>query len=197
LESDSAIRETGAQQRRGSAQSGQKCKWYELSKSTQMIHSLSRERSTTMTTRWTLIGMVAITLGVAPMGARADVTPEPAEALTRLDYATALERADEALKKDPASAWLLYNKGCALVGLNRIEEGVNVLREAESRFGTDVRGASIAAYRRAIAFDQAGRCREAKAEYAHYVVVASPIDPDGARLAKTYAAACRVGAGTL
>ena len=90
-----------------------------------------------------------------------------ASALSRFDYPLALSSAQAGLAIRPNDPWLLYDQGAALAGLGRTDEAVVALAQAEKAF-TDDHGRATAIYRAGLAFEMAGRCTEAKREFARY-----------------------------
>jgi tetratricopeptide (TPR) repeat protein len=91
------------------------------------------------------------------------------------DYQRVLVEADAGLSDAPADAWLAYDRGIALVGLNRTDEAIAALRAAERLFpAEDSHDRSVAAYRRIVALEGAGRCTEVGQELAHYAALAGP-----------------------
>jgi tetratricopeptide (TPR) repeat protein len=110
----------------------------------------------------------------SPSAGRAST--EAVEDLIRGDYVAALARVERGLAKEPNAPWLLYNKGVALAGLGRIDESLAVLRAAEARF-PGAHEQSLAAYRRALALEFAGRCGEASTEYSRYAALVRASEP--------------------
>jgi tetratricopeptide (TPR) repeat protein len=110
-------------------------------------------------------------------------------ALVKGDYAGALAIADRALASHPRDPWLLYNKGAAQAGLGRLEQALETLREAEQRFTTP-HEQSLAAYRRALALEFAGRCAEASTELSHYAAIVGNADPSLAKDALAHLSFC-------
>ncbi|HEX9104552.1 MAG TPA: tetratricopeptide repeat protein [Polyangia bacterium] len=101
---------------------------------------------------------------------------ESINATIRGDYAGALAAADRGLAAHPDDPWLLYDRGVALAGLGRIDESLPTLRRAEARFDGD-HERSLAAYRRALTLEFAGRCAEASTEYSRYAALVGPSEP--------------------
>jgi tetratricopeptide (TPR) repeat protein len=100
------------------------------------------------------------------------------ERLIAGDYAGALTKAEAALAIAPSDPWLWYDKGTALAGLNRVDDALPILREAEQRFASaDVHGRAVATYRRALALETAGRCEEERAELDHYASLVGRSQP--------------------
>jgi tetratricopeptide (TPR) repeat protein len=97
------------------------------------------------------------------------------------DYELALREADAGLVVSHDSAWLHYDRGVALVGVGRTDDGLAELRDAERLFPGD-HEKSLAVYRRIIALREAGRCQQAAKEVAAYLAIVK--DPRVARLAK-------------
>ncbi len=111
------------------------------------------------------------------------------DALTRGDYAEALARADDGLRRHPEDAWLLYNRGLALAGMNRLEEAFDTLRHAERRFDNP-HDKSLAVYRRALSLEFAGRCAEASTELSHYAALVQAQEPKLADEAMNHVTFC-------
>jgi tetratricopeptide (TPR) repeat protein len=97
-------------------------------------------------------------------------------ATVRGDYAAALAAADRGLAAHPGDAWLLYDRGVALSGLGRVDEAVATLRDAEARFDTP-HDRSLAAYRRALTLEFAGRCAEAARDFSEYATLVRSTQP--------------------
>jgi tetratricopeptide (TPR) repeat protein len=115
------------------------------------------------------------------------LSTEAANALARADYPLALSITEQGLKVDPNDPWLHYNKGVALFGMQRLDEAVAELDLAEQKFTPDdVWGRSVAIYQRAIKLQQAGRCREASANFQQYARLVRPYDGAAAALAMRY-----------
>ena len=111
--------------------------------------------------------------------ARSRASTAVAEALIRADYDDALRRADAVLVRHPGDPWILYDKGSALAALQRTDDALGVLHEAERRFPKRERnGRSVAIFRRAIALERAGRCGEAATELSRYAERAPPRSPE-------------------
>jgi tetratricopeptide (TPR) repeat protein len=111
-------------------------------------------------------------------------------ALIAGDYKSALVEAEAGLAFAPSDAWLAYNRGTALAGLEHTDEAIEALRVAEHLFAPeDSHGQSLAAYRRIVALDDAGRCQEIAQELRHYADVAGSAE---AEHAATHARFCRV-----
>ncbi len=110
------------------------------------------------------------------------------EALLRGDYDAALRRTERALVEDPDDPWLLYNRGLALAGLDRLDDALDALRAAESRFD-DKWGRSLAIYRRALALEFAGRCEESSTELSRYAALV----PEAAEQALAHVQFCLGG----
>jgi tetratricopeptide (TPR) repeat protein len=107
------------------------------------------------------------------------LSTESVQALVSGDYGTALTKAAAGLEVLADDPWLLYNKGTALAGLDRTEEALTTLRQAERLFSeTNVHGRSVAIYRRAMALEVAGRCDEESAELQRYAEIAKPNEAD-------------------
>jgi tetratricopeptide (TPR) repeat protein len=96
-------------------------------------------------------------------------------ALIAGDYRRVLVEADAGLAVAPSDAWLAYDRGIALAGLNRTDEAIEALRVAERLFAPDdSHDRSVAAYRRIVALEEAGRCNEVGQELPHYAALAGP-----------------------
>jgi tetratricopeptide (TPR) repeat protein len=116
------------------------------------------------------------------------------EALRVGNFQQALLMASRAVQQQPEDGRARYQRAVALAGLGETDDAVNAFREAESRFSTaDLFGRSIAVYGRARAFDQAGRCEDARKTYREYAALVRAADPAGAELALRYARSCRPG----
>jgi len=124
----------------------------------------------------------------SPERVRAEqLSTEAANALVRADYGRALSLAEQGLAVDPKDPWLHYDRGVALFGMQRIDEAVSELDQAEQLFAPDdVWGRSVAIYQRAIKLQQAGRCRQADADFREYAQVVRPYDHAAAELAMRY-----------
>jgi len=120
------------------------------------------------------------TVAVLAIGCSSTGRPPPqsgtAEAMARGDYPSALAQADQALARHPGNAWLLYERGAALVSLGQLDEGLATLRRAEVAFRHAPEQA-LAVYRRALALEYAGRCREAADEYTRYAALVGDAQP--------------------
>lgn len=119
-------------------------------------------------------------------------TSEAADALGAHDYAKVLELT-ESPSKAPTGAWLDYDRGSALVGLGRTDEAVESFKRAEVRFeqAGDDGGRAAALWGRARAYDEVGRCSEARAAYGEYEAFVRPSDSRAAEMAAAYAGMCR------
>lgn len=106
-------------------------------------------------------------------------------------YTEALARADVAVELAPNNAWARYNRAVALHHLGRSEDAVSAYREAESRFGKDTWGKTLAIYGRARARGDIGRCDEAKRAYEEFAWLTRPTDPAAADMAMGYAQQCQ------
>jgi tetratricopeptide (TPR) repeat protein len=114
------------------------------------------------------------------------------KALIAGDYRQVLVEADAGLAVAPFDAWLAYDRGIALAGLNRTDEAVEALRIAERLFAPDdSHDRAVAAYRRIVALEEAGRCKEVAQELPHYAALASPGE---AAHATTHVRFCRTAA---
>jgi tetratricopeptide (TPR) repeat protein len=133
------------------------------------------------------------TVGVLAVGCSSTGRPPPqtgtAEALARGDYPGAVASADRALARHPGNAWLLYERGSALVALGRLDEGLEALRRAEAAFPHD-HERSLAVYRRALALEYAGRCAEASAELSRYADLVRDHEPRLAAEARAHQRLC-------
>jgi tetratricopeptide (TPR) repeat protein len=107
---------------------------------------------------------------------RVEPAMDAVHALIEGRYAEALARADRQLAARGDDAWLLYNRGVALVALGRLDEGFASLRRAEARFDS-AHEKSLAIYRRALALEFAGRCAEASTEYSRYAAMTRATEP--------------------
>ncbi len=119
-------------------------------------------------------------------------TTEAADALGAQDYAKVL-----ALTETPSTArtgpWLDYDRGSALTGLGRTDQAAEAFKRAELRFGQvgDEAGRKAAIWGRAHAFDEAGRCGEARAVYQEFATFVRLSDPRAAEMAAAYSGSCR------
>jgi hypothetical protein len=91
---------------------------------------------------------------------------------------------------EPARAWLLYSRGVSLLHQGKVDAGVSALSRAEAAFVTP-HGRSLAAYRQALAFEQAGRCDEADHAFRRYEQKIRTTEPASAALAQRIARDCR------
>jgi tetratricopeptide (TPR) repeat protein len=115
------------------------------------------------------------------------------ESLVKGDYQAALGHAQTGLQAAANDPWLLYNKGTALAGLERIDEALATLRQAEALFApSNVHGRSVATYRRAIALEIAGRCEEERAELDHYASLVGGTEPALAQHAAAHLRFCKL-----
>ncbi len=110
----------------------------------------------------------------APTAGRA--ATEAANALVNGNYPGALAICECELATHRGDPWLLYNKGAALAGLGRLDQALETLREAELQL-TSPRDRSLAAYRRALALEFAGRCAEASTEFSSYAALVQHDNP--------------------
>jgi tetratricopeptide (TPR) repeat protein len=116
-----------------------------------------------------------------------------AQALAAENYDAALARADDGLKIAPDNAWLLYDRGAALVGMGRVDDGLAALRTAEVSFASgDTHGRAVAVYGRALALESVGRCDAAADEYRRYADLAGDSDPTAAARASASLRMCRL-----
>ena len=136
----------------------------------------------------------------APQNVNAEPsTPQSAALSTRAaiagmngnpDQARAL--ANQAIRADPKDPWPYYNKGMALAQLGETDGALAALFAAEQHFSANDRwGRSVAIYGRAHTLRMAGRCVEARQAYEEYASFVGKDDPQGATLARRYAADCR------
>lgn len=115
------------------------------------------------------------------------------EALSKGDYQGALAQAESGLLAAPNDPWLLYNKGTALAGLERLDEALVTLRRAEALFApANIHGRSVATYRRAIALEIAGRCEEERTELDHYAALVGPTQPALAQHSAAHLRFCKL-----
>jgi len=136
--------------------------------------------------------------GARPRESPVSVTPPPpplgnrvVSAIVAGDHARALLLANEGLRENPRDPWLVFNRGIALLNLDRLDEGIAALDEAERGLATPQEKAGVV-FRRARANDQAGRCARAVRDYERYVSLIRDIDEAGAALALRYARSCPV-----
>jgi Flp pilus assembly protein TadD len=109
----------------------------------------------------------------------------------------ARELANQAIRANPRDPWPYYNKGMALAQLGETDGALAALFAAEQHFAqTDRWGRSVAIYGRAHALKMAGRCAEARQAYEEYAAFVGKEDPEGAAIARRYAADCRAAAPT-
>lgn len=108
-----------------------------------------------------------------PSASRAST--EAVTAMVRGDYAAALAIADRGLAKWPGDPWLLYNRGASLAALGHVDQALETLRASERAFG-DAESRALAAYRRALTLEFAGRCAEASTELSHYAALMRATD---------------------
>jgi tetratricopeptide (TPR) repeat protein len=114
------------------------------------------------------------------------------EALTRGDAKGALAQVNAGLVVAPNSPWLLYNKGAALAALGQVDEAAALLRAAQARFSpADTHGVSVAIYRRALAYEQSGRCDEAGVAFEEYAQAVRATQPLLAEHARAHVKLCR------
>ena len=104
----------------------------------------------------------------------------------------ARDLANQAIRADPKDPWPYYNKGMALAQLGETDGALAALFAAEQHFSANDRwGRSVAIYGRAHSLRKAGRCVEARQAYEEYASFVGKDDPQGATLARRYAADCR------
>ena len=139
----------------------------------------------------------------APQKANAETSTKQSGALTtRAAVADmqgnpeqARELANQAIRANPRDPWPYYNKGMALAQLGETDGALAALFAAEQHFAqTDRWGRSVAIYGRAHALKMAGRCAEARPVYEEYAAFVGKDDPQGAAIARRYAADCRTAA---
>ena len=117
------------------------------------------------------------------------LSTEAANAIMKGEFDRAISIANEGLALSPHDPWLHYNKGVALFGTHRTDEGVTELDRAEQNFPVeDVWGRSVAVYQRAIKLQQVSRCREANQAFGEYAQMVRDRDPNAAQLAMNYEA---------
>ena len=105
---------------------------------------------------------------------------------------SALVLADREVMLSPENAWGHYDRAVALHRLRQTKQAVDAYREAEARFGDARWGKSLAIYGRARAFDDAGRCDEAREAYEEFAALVQTSDPATADMARGYARLCRM-----
>lgn len=118
---------------------------------------------------------------------------QTADALAASDYPQALALAERVNPSTTtAQAWLDYDRGEALIGLRRTDEAVAALERAQESFDEtgDVRGRAAAAWGKARALEQAGRCPDAARAYVSYERLVRSTDPRAAELAESHAQSC-------
>jgi tetratricopeptide (TPR) repeat protein len=111
-----------------------------------------------------------------PSASSGRISTDAVTALVKGDYAGALAIAERGLSAHPGDPWLLYDRGAAQAGLGLIEQSLETLRQAEQRF-TDPHDRPLAAYRRALALEFAGRCAEASTELSRYAALVRNENP--------------------
>ena len=122
-----------------------------------------------------------------------ELSTSSVRALAVGDYALALTKADAGLAIVPDDPWLLYNRGTALAGLERTDESLATLRQAERLFSaSNIHGRSVAIYRRAMALEVAGRCEEEADELQRYAQLAKPADPEFVPHALAHVKLCKL-----
>lgn len=121
------------------------------------------------------------------------VLSKAASALIAGDYTTVLGLTEMPATDEKGRPWLDYDRGSALAGLGKTDDAVAAFRRAETEFGGSRRWEqSIAIWGAANALDNAGRCSEAKKEYARYAALMRPHDTAAADMAERFADACIV-----
>jgi predicted Zn-dependent protease len=137
-------------------------------------------------------------------GANAGSLPRPLE-VSRLDheatlalrakqYRHALELADAGLVRAPQDPWLLYDRGAALAGLGRTDEAIAELARAGQSFpANNPWGRALAAYRRGVALDRAGRHEEARKAFGEYAGVVTDLSVELADQAMRLCEDCPTG----
>jgi len=137
-----------------------------------------------------IVTTIVLGLGLAVGGSgRADPASDAATALTRGQYQAAVDAASAGLAKEPKNPWLHYEKGCALVDLGSLEDGIAELRQAQRLFA-GVHEQGLAIYRIAVAEETAKRCPDAQRDFAAYAALVRGSEPQSAELAKKYADTC-------
>jgi tetratricopeptide (TPR) repeat protein len=114
------------------------------------------------------------------------------QALTQLHYEDALALSNRGLELAPDDGWLLYQRGCALAGLDRTGEALLTLHRAELRLPEARR--PLAIYRAAIALEQTGRCAAAERTFDRYARTVEGVDPASALDARTHGQRCELRA---
>lgn len=162
---------------------------------------------------WTMAGLALLLSGAA----RAELTQlhrvdlsthakqeasslntEAATALMRQDYGKALALATRASQADPSDPWSHYTRAQALANLQRVDDALGEFNAALERYlPEDTWGQSVALYGRALALDQAGRCKDAQAAYDKYVQFVQPLDPQAAQVASLQSERCPLPASEL
>jgi tetratricopeptide (TPR) repeat protein len=123
---------------------------------------------------------------LASQAAGAEIKGNPADAL---------RFADQALAADGSNAWAHYDRATALARLGQTDQAVQAFQAAEQHFAPQqAYERSISIYGRAHALAQAGRCPEARAAFADYIVFVERADPRSADMARRYAQDCRAKA---
>ena len=121
------------------------------------------------------------------------LSSDAVRALTHGDYQAALAAAEAALAVVPDDPWALYNEGTALAGLQRTDEALHALRQAERLFSeSNTHGRSVAIYRRAMALEVAGRCEEEATELQRYAQLTHAADPAFAAHAMAHVKWCKL-----
>ncbi len=142
--------------------------------------------------------MYALLFATACATSGSDARPTPSagqastasvKALIAGDYAGALALARSGLVSSPGDPWLLYDEGVAQAGLGQLDQALQTLRHAEQQF-TDPHDRSLAAYRRALALEFAGRCAEASTEFSRYASTQRSENPTLAEDAEAHLEFC-------
>lgn len=123
----------------------------------------------------------------APSSTR--LTTASTKALMRGDTGQALTLANRAIAANPRDPWAYYGQGAAFNAFGRTDAAVRSYAQARDLFGAaNARGRLLAIYGIARAYDNAGRCSEARSAYLQYARLAGP---RAGRRALVYGKACR------